>query len=110
MAYFEVRQRFVDYVNHYEFLRGEFIETECFKWVQRMGSTLQEVRMLPDRVKPIPVNNTVEDVVADIPKEAQVELESSKEEEAPLKVTARTRAVRKAPMDKVVTEDDSAAK
>ena len=108
MAYYEVRTRLNDSINGYEFLRGEFVETNDTAWVGRWGKTLRKVENVPASAKPSPVVNTVEQksVVVEEVKEV---VEEVKEE--PKKTTrATTRGRMSAPMDKVVKQDDSEKK
>jgi len=96
MIYYEVRKKFLDYVNGYEFFRGEFINTEEEVWAHRMGDSLSEVRNLPPDTKAILVKGTVEQKALD----AKVLPVAIEEEEGNTKV--RTRVQTRAPIDKVV--------
>jgi len=65
---YQARKTLGDYVNGIEIIYGNYVDTECVKWVQRMGPFL---RPLSPGEKPkgkiIIVKGTVEDEVVEIP-------------------------------------------
>lgn len=64
---YQARKTLGDYVNGIEIQYGSYVETECLKWVGRMGPFL---RPLSPGEKPkgkiTVVKNTVEDVVVEV--------------------------------------------
>jgi len=108
MIYYEVKKKFLDYINGYEFLRGEFIQTDEESWAHRMGDSLSEVRNLPPNVKAKLVKGTVEQKALDATKiKEKIPGIESDTEELP---KVRTRVQTRAPMDKVVRARESVQK
>jgi hypothetical protein len=64
---YQARRKFGDYVNGIEIPYGGYVETDCIKWVERIGPFL---RPLSPGEKPkgkvIAVKNTIEDAVVEI--------------------------------------------
>ena len=116
MAYYEVKRKLRDSLNGYEFLRGEFVETNEGAWASRFGGDLAEIRRLPDGAKASPVAGTLEQKAAEkaelekVKKPAEKKVvKESKEEEKPQeeKPRAETRARMRPTLDKVVRSGDS---
>ena len=108
MIFYEVRKKFLDYVNGYEFSRGEFIRTKDIAWASRMGNTISEIRVLPTNATATLVKDTIEQKALDALKikEKIPEIESDTEELPKVRTRVQTRA----PMDKVVRARESVQK
>ena len=78
---YQARRTLGDYVNGIEIPYGGYVDTECVKWVGRMGPFL---RPLSPGEKPkgkvIIVKNTLEDIAVEVPVIEKVVLPEVKEE------------------------------